>query len=77
MSTTEAKVTVNGIELTEAQSMTLRVALESFALDVQGDGLGKDAHGRKMAALYRDRIREIREAMYPLQGLRRAAKDGA
>lgn len=60
----EADVTINGTQLTKAQSMTLRVALESFAMSLSHDGLGNDEHGEKMAAAYLARASEIRESMY-------------
>jgi hypothetical protein len=47
--------------------MTLRVALENFAIDLAKDGLGDDAHGLAMRDGYLTCIRAIR---------RMAARDG-
>lgn len=60
----EPKVEVNGHLLTTAQAMTLRVALESFAMGLTEEGLGDDKHGNEIARLYLQRIREIRKFMY-------------
>ena len=60
----EPIITVNGIRLTDAQAMTVRVAIESFAMSLKTDGLGDDAHGKNMVALYRDRISEMRRFIY-------------
>lgn len=59
---TEAHIVINGNRLTDAQSMTVRVALESFAVTM-ADGLGHDAHGRQMVAGYKESILDIREYM--------------
>ena len=60
----ESKIIVNGYELTEAQSMTLRVALESFASDLHDNGLGDDDVGKRITTNYLARIDEIREVLY-------------
>ena len=54
----EPSITINGTPLTEAQAMTVRVALSSFALDLE-EGLGDDEHGQKMSAGYKARLGEI------------------
>jgi hypothetical protein len=59
----EPAITINGHTLTSAQAMTVRVAIESFAVDLQA-GLGDDEHGRTMTAAYKDRIREIRGLIF-------------
>lgn len=56
----EPFVVINGVRLDDGQAMTVRVALESFAADLYGGGLGDDDHGKTMAALYLTRINEIR-----------------
>lgn len=56
----EPKITINGILLDDAQSMTIRVALNSFAMRLQEkDALGDDDHGRSMTKAYSQRIDEI------------------
>lgn len=48
----EATVTINGITLTTAESMTLRVAIASFLTDLSANGLGDDEHGKFMKDAY-------------------------
>lgn len=60
----EPTVTINGIMLTEAQAMTVRVAIESFAMSLKSDGLGDDAHGKEMVKLYGRRINDIRRFIF-------------
>lgn len=63
----EALVTINGVPLTEGQSMTLRCALEAFDADLAANGLGDDEDdetGRALCDSYRARIQEIRKALY-------------
>jgi hypothetical protein len=56
---TEPKITVNGVELSVGQAMTLRVALTSFIFGMKEDGLGDDEHGIAMASGYIDRGSEV------------------
>ena len=56
----EAKIIINGVEITNAMSMTVRVALESFAMGLSDDGLGDDESGKRTARLYLSRVNEIR-----------------
>ncbi len=44
--------------------MTLRVALEGFAMDLSHNGLGDDEHGKVMTNLYLDSIKKIRVPLY-------------
>ncbi len=60
----EPIISVNGTLLTDAQAMTVRVAIENFASDLLGGSLGDDEHGVKMTQGYMARIREIREAIF-------------
>jgi len=60
----EPKITINGQKLNEAQAMTVRVAVTSFAFNLVSEGLGDDKQGKKMAALYLERIREIYGLIY-------------
>ena len=59
----EPAITINGVRLTESQAMTVRVAIEAFASDMNSGLLGKDAHGKAMAQGYLARINEIRKVM--------------
>lgn len=59
----EPLIRVEGELLTDAQAMTLRVAMESFASSLYTDGLGEDEHGKVMAVAYLNRIDEIRKIM--------------
>jgi hypothetical protein len=56
----EPTITICGKELTISQSLTVRVAIESFATDLIERGLGNDKHGKIMVKEYLDRIEEIR-----------------
>lgn len=58
--TKEAEITISGVALTEAQSMTVRVALGSFVMELSApDSLGTDDTGRKIAAGYAARLQEL------------------
>ena len=48
----EPIITINGHRLHTGQAMTVRVALQTFAIDLQRDGLGDDEHGRRMTQHY-------------------------
>lgn len=60
----EAHIVINGQTLTNAQSATVRVALDSFDSELESAGLGKDSHGVVMSGAYKERISEIRSALY-------------
>lgn len=60
---TEPTITINGHVLTSAQSMTVRNAIESLAMDLRG-GLGDDDHGRAMTSGYLACINEIRGMIF-------------
>lgn len=57
----ELKITINGKELTEAQALTVHVALQSFAMDLAHKPmiLGDDEHGRFMVKSYLANITAI------------------
>jgi len=57
----EARIIINGVELTLGQSMTLRVALQSFAMDLKENGLGSDETGKSIAKGYLARISEMND----------------
>jgi hypothetical protein len=59
----EPAITVNGTPLTTEQAMTVRVALETFAFSLKGEGMGDDHHGRHMTAGYLAAIQDIVKLM--------------
>lgn len=63
MMSCEPLITIWGKELSISQSMTIRVAIESFASDLMHNGLGDDEICKKMVAGYMQRIEEIRVLM--------------
>ena len=63
-STEEATITINEFGLTNAQAMTVRVALEVYAISLREDGLGDNDLGRQMTRTYLDRISEIRSFIF-------------
>jgi hypothetical protein len=66
----EPHITINGVTLSDAQAMTVRVALESFVSSLADpDGLGDDDHGHAMTSSYLARVVEIRRAMYGKRAL--------
>ena len=61
---TEPHIILNGMELTDAQSMAVRVAVTSFHQEMgDKDPLGDDEIGRQMASAYRDRLTEVLKLM--------------
>jgi hypothetical protein len=64
----EAAITINGARLTEAESMTVRVAIDTLA-NVLAEGLaGEDNEGAALAARYMDplsRIQALLESREP------------
>ncbi len=60
----EPLITIWDKELTIGQSMTVRVAIESFASDLQENGLGDDEHGKRMVEAYLNNIDEIRRLIF-------------
>lgn len=59
----EPNITINGRTLTEAQAMTLRVALGAFVMDMQLSGLGNDSNGKELAKAYLSNAKEIASIM--------------
>lgn len=58
-------MTVNGAFLSEGQVMTVRIALESFAMSLgPQDSMGADDQGKHMRSAYLARLEEIRKMMY-------------
>lgn len=62
----EPHIIINGKKLNLAETMTLRVAMGSFAMSLQ-DGLGDDAHGKTMTGNYLYHINSIHKHMFDLK----------
>jgi hypothetical protein len=61
----EPTIAVNGHTLNQAQAMTVRVALESFAaLLSEPYALGTDGHARELTELYKMRLAQVQMMMY-------------
>lgn len=60
----EPLITIWGKELSITQSITIRVAIESFASDLQENDLGDDDHGKKMVESYMKNINELRSIIF-------------
>lgn len=60
----EPTIEINGYQCTPAMAMTLRVALQSFLMDLEANGLGDDEHGLAMKDGYLARGAEINELMF-------------
>lgn len=60
----EPTITVNGHTLTEAEAMTVRVALYDYATQLgEPDALGDDQSGRELAAGYLRCTRSVMQKM--------------
>lgn len=59
MEWTEANIVINGEELSYAESMTLRVAINSFLSEMQHSGLGDDEVGKALSKSYIHNSKEI------------------
>jgi hypothetical protein len=59
----EPEIIINGITLSEGESMTVRVAVQNFAISLEKSGLGEDQHGRIMTQAYMSNIDRINDFM--------------
>lgn len=61
----EPFITINGSTLNTGEAMTLRVALETWAMELENDPncLGTDEHGHVMRESYLHVIRRIQRMM--------------
>lgn len=57
---TEPSITINGVQLTPGQAMTVRVAIEMFAMQIAEP----DFEIGPIGSLYQASIAEIRKVMY-------------
>lgn len=72
----EPMIVINGVTLSDAQAMSLRVAVGSLMQDMQDPtALGDDEHGRFMVGAYRLRMQQIEGLM--LRHLAQSAKPRA
>jgi hypothetical protein len=55
----EAHIIINGTTLSLGQSMTLRIAVTAFLVDMQENGLGGDAEGIAVAKINESNCSEI------------------
>lgn len=56
----EADIQIGAETLSDAESMTVRVAMEAFIGFLSSEGLGSDEHGRAMTEAYLKNAHEIR-----------------
>ena len=54
----EAEITINGTKLSDAESMTIRVAVDTLA-NVLAEELGADPEGQQLADRYMDSLTKI------------------
>lgn len=59
----EPIIAINGVVLSKAEAMTIRVAVGNFALDLN-NGLGDDETGIAITQGYKNQIRKINVLMY-------------
>jgi hypothetical protein len=62
--TEEPRISINGVLLSEGQTIAVRVACEAFITEMRSKGLGDDEHGKTMARLYTDRLIEVRGLIF-------------
>lgn len=55
----EARIVIEGTALTDAQAMTVRLALDALRDRQQNEGLGDDERGRTMSSGYAKRADEV------------------
>lgn len=57
---TEPQITIDGVDLSPAQAMAVRVAISNFYAELEQPGaLGNDEHGLLLAKAYRERLVEV------------------
>ena len=59
----EKEIIINGVTLTNAQALTVRVAVSSFHTDMKENGLGNDETGKAIANLYIKRAHEVEQLL--------------
>jgi hypothetical protein len=58
----EAEISINGVRLTDAESMTVRVAIDTLA-NVLAEGLGPEQQGLPPADRYVNSLRHIQSLL--------------
>jgi len=56
----ESRIIINDIPITSGMAMTIRVALNSFAMELQTSGLGDDEVGKSMTESHLYNIKQIK-----------------
>ena len=64
---TEAKIEINGQQLSEGEAITIRVALATFSQCLYENGLGDDENGIGMVSAYQKNIVNILKKMFKVQ----------
>jgi hypothetical protein len=59
----EPEVVINGVELSEGEALTLRVALETFALQLSDEEFCTEL-GEQLSKNYRARLQDIRAKIF-------------
>jgi len=60
----ESSIVINGKNLTDQQTMIVRLALEHHLDDLINQGLGNDEHGLAMSKRTIELINEVKEIIY-------------
>ena len=60
----EASIIINGVVLTNAEAMTVRVALNGFIMELSENGLGDDEHGKAMTKAYIEKAKNVLNIMH-------------
>lgn len=60
----EPIIIINGVELTKAQAMTIRIAVDTLMIDLTRNGLGNDEVGEAICRGYLRAIDGIKLAMH-------------
>jgi len=60
----EPEIIINGDILPDSASMTIRVAIENFALDLKTNGSGEDEIGKAITEGYLKNIKLIRDSIF-------------
>jgi|DEB0MinimDraft_4_1074332.scaffolds.fasta_scaffold49525_3 hypothetical protein len=55
----ELIIEINGTRLTVGQAMTVRVALNALAHDLEKNNCGEDERDKRVSEAYRERLTEI------------------